>query len=162
MKVLVTESSLQFCDMVKAILESRGIACMLKNEYSSLESGSTFVRPELWIVDDAQFEEARAILREHEAAHITEEDAAALLVGAEEIAAAQAAQRRSLGFKVAVAITLVALVAGILWVGTSLRRASAETWWGRGYAYQKKGDYRRAIHAYSEAIRLAPDYWEVY
>jgi tetratricopeptide (TPR) repeat protein len=161
-KVLLTESSLQFCDMANAILESRGIACLLKNEYSSMESGSTFVRPELWVVDDAQFEEARAILREHEAAHITEEDAASLPVGTEKAGIAQAAQPRSRRFKVAVVVVTAALAAGIWWVGTSLRRASAETWGARGYAYQQKYDYKHAIRAYSEAIRLAPDHWEAY
>jgi len=161
-KVLLTESSLQFCDMAKAILESRGIACLLKNEYSAMESGSTFVRPELWVVDNAQFEEAEAVLREQEAAHITEEDVALLPAGAEGFGSAETAQPRSLRFKIAVAVALTAFAVGALWMSLSLRRASAETWFDRGYAYQEKEDYRRAISAYSNAIRLASDYWRAY
>jgi len=69
MKRLMTEPNLTKCDVLKAVLESSGIACAIKNEHSSRTAGVGFVgplgfaTPELWVLDDDRFEEAKEIAK---------------------------------------------------------------------------------------------------
>jgi len=41
-------------------------------------------------------------------------------------------------------------------------RNDAEAYHGRGFAYDKLGQYQRAIEDYNQAIRLQPDYTKAY
>lgn len=53
---------------LQSILESAGIATLLKNAGTSSLSGLTAVGqcyPELWIVDDSDYDEAVAVLQPH-------------------------------------------------------------------------------------------------
>lgn len=68
MKFLCSDKSLGRCDMLKALLEANGIECVLKNEYMPF-SGSGIgvfspdpVYPELWVVDDNQYDEAMVVV----------------------------------------------------------------------------------------------------
>jgi len=73
MKFLLSDKSLGRCDVLKAILESSGIECVLKNEYMPFSSagfgvfGLEPVYPELWVVDDEKYDEAMSILMAEEA-----------------------------------------------------------------------------------------------
>lgn len=72
MKFLLSDKSLGRCDVLKAILESSGIECVLKNEYMPFSSagfgvfGLEPVYPELWVVDDEKYDEAMSILMAEE------------------------------------------------------------------------------------------------
>jgi hypothetical protein len=72
MKKLMTVNNLIECDMFKGILEAEGIPCFIKNEYTSLSAGAGwtgplgFAAPELWVIDDDQFDKAEELLREME------------------------------------------------------------------------------------------------
>ena len=66
MKKLIAIPSLSECDLLKSVLESKGISCFIKNEMSSLLAGKIpfqEVMPELWIIDDEQFDKASAIVK---------------------------------------------------------------------------------------------------
>lgn len=69
MKKLITGNGLTQCDMVRIMLESNGIRCFIKNEYSSTTAGAgligplNFAAPELWVIDDEQFADAEEVLR---------------------------------------------------------------------------------------------------
>lgn len=68
MKKAGTYRTLAECDQARALLEGSGIACLVKNEFASNTAAASlvgslpFALPELWILDDAQAEEARALL----------------------------------------------------------------------------------------------------
>ncbi|MBI4830979.1 MAG: DUF2007 domain-containing protein [Candidatus Lindowbacteria bacterium] len=65
MKKLTTAPNLAECDLLKALLESNGIECFIKNDILfRLAGGVPFpeVMPELWVVNDEDFGEASAIL----------------------------------------------------------------------------------------------------
>jgi len=67
MRRVYTSLSAAQCNLLKSLLESRGIPCVVRNEIlSGLAPRVPFteVWPELWVVDDHQFEEARQILEE--------------------------------------------------------------------------------------------------
>lgn len=70
MKKLTTEPNQMRCDYLKATLESRGIQCCIRNELSagSAAAGITgplnFALPEIWVLDDAQLDDAQDILQE--------------------------------------------------------------------------------------------------
>lgn len=78
MKKVWSSPSLVQCDLLKALLESDGIACIMKNENNArfagigypLFSGQTldFAWPELWVPDD-QFEEANELVMEFSQMH---------------------------------------------------------------------------------------------
>ena len=63
-----TYRTLAECDQARALLEGSGIACLVKNEFASNTAAASlvgslpFALPELWILDDAQVEEARTLL----------------------------------------------------------------------------------------------------
>ncbi|MEI6972123.1 MAG: DUF2007 domain-containing protein [bacterium] len=68
MKFLCADKSLARCDLLKALLESNGIECVIKNEHMPF-SGSGVgvfspepVFPELWVADEDQYEEALTIM----------------------------------------------------------------------------------------------------
>ena len=64
MKFLLSDKSLGRCDMLKAVLESNGIECVLKNEFMPFSTsgvavfGAEPVCPELWVIDDEQHADA--------------------------------------------------------------------------------------------------------
>ena len=68
MKSIGTYRTLAECDQARALLEGSGIACFVKNEFASNTAAAgllgplPFARPELWILDDAQADEARTLL----------------------------------------------------------------------------------------------------
>ena len=68
MKKAGTYRTLAECDQARTLLEGSGIACLVKNEFASntaaagLLGSLPFALPELWILDDAQAEEARTLL----------------------------------------------------------------------------------------------------
>jgi hypothetical protein len=67
MKRVYSSLSAAQCNLLKSVLESRGIPCAVRNEIVSGLAGRvpfTEVWPELWVLDDRQFEEARQILEE--------------------------------------------------------------------------------------------------
>ena len=72
MKFLFADKSLGRCDMLKAVLESNGVPCMIKNEFMPFSTagigifGTEPIYPELWVVDDDQYDEALALLAESE------------------------------------------------------------------------------------------------
>ena len=67
MRRVYTSLSATQCNLLRSLLESHGIPCVVKNEIlSSLAPRVPFteVWPELWVVDDRQFDEARQIVDE--------------------------------------------------------------------------------------------------
>jgi len=72
MKKLFTDKSMSRCEIVKGILESSGIPCYIKNEFVVLSAGQgplgplPFFWPELWVLDDDQYQEAKEILEAYE------------------------------------------------------------------------------------------------
>lgn len=69
MKKLMSVPNLSTCDVLKSLLESYGIQCFIKNESMSRLAGALpyqEVMPELWVIDDEQFEKALGILSEAE------------------------------------------------------------------------------------------------
>lgn len=72
MRFLVSDRSLGRCDMLKAVLESNGIECVLKNEHMPF-SGTGIgvfspepVYPELWVINNDEYDDAITILKEVE------------------------------------------------------------------------------------------------
>ena len=68
-----TSRSLAQVDFVRSLLESDGIQCFLKNEFGAHTAGGgvgamAFSWPEIW-VDEADAEEARALVRQYEDPH---------------------------------------------------------------------------------------------
>lgn len=52
---------------LKNVLESRGISCVIRNMYLAAAAGELppiECWPELWVVDDARYSEAQAVLKE--------------------------------------------------------------------------------------------------
>ncbi|MFA5190581.1 MAG: tetratricopeptide repeat protein [Verrucomicrobiia bacterium] len=164
MKKLVTEVNLARCDALQTVLEVRGIRCTIKNEYSSIESGGTFARPELWVIDDAQFEEARAILREEETEHVRSGDATERALASDENShSTQEARRAKHKRNILISLALTVVVAGLVYaVVQGIRQSAAAYYFDRGYTYDSNADYDSAIAAYSEAIQSKPNYWEAY
>lgn len=164
MKKLVTEVNLARCDALQTVLEVRGIRCTIKNEYSSIESGGTFAQPELWVIDDAQFEEARAILREEEGEHVRSGDATERALASDENSpSTQEARRAKHKRNILISLALTVVVAGLAYaVVQGLRQSAAAYYFDRGCSYHDNADYDKAIAAYSEAIRSRPGYWEAY
>jgi len=78
MKFLLTDKSLGKCDMLQAVLESNGIECVLKNEHIPFSTsgvgvfGVEAVYPELWVIDDEQYDDAMTLLSEVDDAEQTE------------------------------------------------------------------------------------------
>lgn len=62
MKKLCTFPELTQCYLTKSILELNEIECFIKNENLSVFSGILPVWPELWILNDEQFNDAVKIL----------------------------------------------------------------------------------------------------
>lgn len=73
MRQLFTHPNLIRCDLMRTILEMRGIECALRNEYSANTVGAAylgplpFAWPELWVRED-QYAEAERILRDQDPA----------------------------------------------------------------------------------------------
>jgi hypothetical protein len=68
MKLLITDTDFTKIGFYKTILEQDGIPVFMKNEYASMAMGSlpfTDVWPELWIMDDDDYEKAKEILKEY-------------------------------------------------------------------------------------------------
>lgn len=66
MKKVYTHESLMFVHNAKHFVEEAGINCIMKNEYASGGAGdlSPFdTWPELWVVDDSDYEQAVALLQ---------------------------------------------------------------------------------------------------
>jgi len=63
-KKLCCENSLEGCEAIKAAIEAAGIPCVIRNEATA----SLFVDqaglewPEVWVVNDEQFDQAWALL----------------------------------------------------------------------------------------------------
>ena len=164
MKKLVTELNLARCDALKTVLEVRGIQCFIKNEYSSIESGVTFAKPELWVIDDAQFEEAQAILREEETEHVRSGDATELALSSDEPpAATEEARREQRQRRIFIGVVLALVAVGVIYMAVGeMRQSAARYHFDRGYEYDKGGHYDQAIAAYSEAARSKRNYWQAY
>ena len=67
MKKLTTSPSLVTINHYKNVLESEGIACRIKNEHlGSIVGEMPFVEvwPELWVVNDLDFDRARQLIDE--------------------------------------------------------------------------------------------------
>jgi len=67
MKKVYTSPSAAQCNLLKSVLESHDIPCVVRNEaVSGLAGGVPFteVWPELWVLDDRQLDEARQIVEE--------------------------------------------------------------------------------------------------
>ena len=67
MKRVYTNPSAAQCNLLRSLLESNGIPCVVKNETLSGLTPRvpwTEVWPELWVADDSQFDEARRIVEE--------------------------------------------------------------------------------------------------
>ena len=66
MKKICGDSDIEVCDRLRALLESRGIPCVLRAEHEPVLGGenSPLARPmpELWLVNDEQFDEAMALI----------------------------------------------------------------------------------------------------
>lgn len=73
MRRLLSDKSLGKCDMLKAVLESNGIECVLKNEHIPFSTagvgvfGIEPVYPELWVIDDDQYDDAMTLLSDVDA-----------------------------------------------------------------------------------------------
>ena len=70
MRKLITVPNLAQCDLLKAVLESHGIECVVRNENLATLSGDipfTDIMPEIWVVNDEQFEEASDVLKKAKA-----------------------------------------------------------------------------------------------
>ena len=67
MKRVYTNPSAAQCNLLRSLLESNGIPCLVKNETLSSLAGKvpfTEVWPELWVADDSQFDDARRIVED--------------------------------------------------------------------------------------------------
>ena len=64
MKKLCCENSLEGCEAIKAIVEAAGIPCVIRNEATASLFGrqAGFEWPEVWVVNDEQFDQAWALL----------------------------------------------------------------------------------------------------
>jgi hypothetical protein len=67
MRKLYAHPNLAHCDLLRAALEMRGIACEMRNEFASHTAAAgvgalPFAWPELWVNED-QYEEAQRALR---------------------------------------------------------------------------------------------------
>lgn len=67
MKKLCCDESLDICNDIKTRLEANGIACLVKNEGAEPLLGGAQplvgpTLPEVWVLDDSQFEQARQIV----------------------------------------------------------------------------------------------------
>lgn len=73
MRRLFSHPNLARCDLLRAVLELRGIECALRNEFSANTAGAAylgplpFAWPELWVRED-QYAEAEQILRDEDPA----------------------------------------------------------------------------------------------
>lgn len=66
MKLLYTNENATLVWHARNLVEGTGIACLIRNEYASSGAGqlSPFdVWPELWVLDDASYEFATAVLQ---------------------------------------------------------------------------------------------------
>ncbi|MCX7553137.1 DUF2007 domain-containing protein [Marinicella sp. S1101] len=66
MKKVYTDEFISWVSQAKQILEANEIACFLKNEYLSVAGGEVpFFEnwPELWIHDDADYEQAQTLIQ---------------------------------------------------------------------------------------------------
>jgi hypothetical protein len=69
---LASYRTLGECDLAKMRLESCGIKCLIRNEFGSTTAGAgitgslSYALPELWVADDEQVEEAKALLSDQE------------------------------------------------------------------------------------------------
>lgn len=67
MKRVYTSPNAAQCNLLRSLLESNGIPCLVKNETLSGLAGMvslTEAWPELWVADDSQFDRACQILEE--------------------------------------------------------------------------------------------------
>jgi len=67
MKRVYTNPSAAQCNLLRSLLESNGIPCLVKNETLSSFFPAAPVPemwPELWVADDSQLDDARRIVEE--------------------------------------------------------------------------------------------------
>jgi hypothetical protein len=67
MRRVYTSPNAAQCNLLRSLLESNGIPCLVRNETLSGLWGKvpwTDVWPELWVADESQFDEARRIVEE--------------------------------------------------------------------------------------------------
>lgn len=50
--------------LIKGVLESAGIECEIRNEAGNQEISRPDVNPEVWIINDADFDEATRLIEE--------------------------------------------------------------------------------------------------
>lgn len=164
MKKLVTEMNLARCDALKTVLEVRGIQCFIKNEYSSIEAGVTFARPELWVIDDAQFEEAQAILREEETQHVKTGDAQEqALANDEPSTPADEVRRERCLTKVVVGFMLALIAAGVIYaLMAEMRQSTERHQYYREYELNRRSHLSQTASAPPETTLFRPNSWRAY
>ncbi len=62
---LFTSQNLPEVELCRLMLEEQGIACTIRNQYASIARGEipfTDTWPELWVLNDAEADKARALL----------------------------------------------------------------------------------------------------
>ncbi|HEY1171497.1 MAG TPA: DUF2007 domain-containing protein [Verrucomicrobiae bacterium] len=64
MKCVFTSSNSAEAGLLKSRLEEAGIECELRNEFAAQALPGTAFDPEVWVLDDAQYEEACALMAE--------------------------------------------------------------------------------------------------
>lgn len=72
MRKVFSDPSLGRCDLVRSVLEARGIECTIRNDLSSLTTGHgypvpsgpslPFATPQVWILDDRRYDQALELL----------------------------------------------------------------------------------------------------
>lgn len=64
MKKLCCEQQVEECEAIKAMLEQEGIPCVIRHEATAslFGTGPGMEWPEVWVINDEQFDEAWAIL----------------------------------------------------------------------------------------------------
>jgi hypothetical protein len=64
MKKLFTLSNSAEAGLIKSRLEEAGVACEMRNEFVAQVVPGMAFDPEVWVVEDAQYEEAKKLLAE--------------------------------------------------------------------------------------------------
>ncbi len=62
MKKLFTSTNSAEAGLLKSRLEEAGIACEMRNEFVAQVVPGMAFDPEVWVLDDAQYEEAKELL----------------------------------------------------------------------------------------------------
>jgi len=73
MKKLFTLSNSAEAGLIKSRLEEAGIKCEMRNEFVAQVVPGMAFDPEVWVVEDAQYEEAKALLAEWHEPYVPED-----------------------------------------------------------------------------------------